>query len=100
MGDLTQKCLKDILDSIGGIESYSSSKRSFLEYKTNRMLRKAVERGLEIIGKVMTRILKIVPGIEITDKYKIIGMRNTVAHGYDIVEDEVVWVLFRVTYPF
>ena len=91
MDDLIQKCLLDILESINGIDSYLGGKRDFLEYQKNRMLRKAVERELEIIGEAMTRILRSSPDIEITDKHKIIGMRNAVAHGYDKVEDEVVW---------
>jgi len=91
MDDLTRKCLLDILDSIEGIESYLGEKRDFLTYKNSRIQRKAVERELEIIGEAMTRILKTDPEIAISDKRKIIGMRNTVAHGYDTVEDEVVW---------
>lgn len=91
MDDLTRKCLHDILDSIAGIESYLGEKRDFFDYKNSRILRKAVEREFEIIGEAMTRILRAEPNIPITDKHKIIGMRNTVAHGYDKVEDEVVW---------
>ena len=100
MDELTKKCLRDILESIAGIESYLGDKRNFSDYKSNRMLRKAVERELEIIGEAMNRILRIHPEIEISNKHKIIGMRNAVAHGYDRVEDEVVWGVVSRHLPF
>lgn len=54
------------------------------------MLRRAIEREFEIIGEAMTRI-KINPDIQITGKMQIINMRNRVIHGYDKIDDEIVW---------
>ncbi len=55
------------------------------------MLRRAVEREYEIIGEALTRIIKIAPEIRISSKRQIIGMRNRVIHGYDKIDDEIVW---------
>jgi uncharacterized protein with HEPN domain len=55
------------------------------------MLRRAVEREFEIIGEALYRIEKIDPDIEISGKRLIIGMRNRVIHGYDRIDDEIVW---------
>ena len=55
------------------------------------MLRRAVEREFEIIGEAMNRIEKIEPEIEISSKKQIINMRNRVIHGYDKIDDEIVW---------
>ncbi len=55
------------------------------------MLRRAVERELEIIGEAMSRILKIEPEISITNAKQIIAMRNRVIHGYDKIDDGIVW---------
>ena len=55
------------------------------------MLRRAVEREFEIIGEAMNRIDKCKPGINISNKSRIIGMRNRVIHGYDKIDDEIVW---------
>lgn len=55
------------------------------------MLRRAVERELEIIGEAMNRIDQMDPTIEIAGKKQIIGMRNRVIHGYDKIDDEIVW---------
>ena len=55
------------------------------------MLRRAVERELEIIGEALNRIDRINPALEISSKKKIISMRNRVIHGYDKIDDEIVW---------
>jgi uncharacterized protein with HEPN domain len=55
------------------------------------MLRRAVEREFEIIGEALNWIDKIDPCLEITGKKQIIGMRNRVIHGYDKIDDEIVW---------
>jgi uncharacterized protein with HEPN domain len=63
----------------------------FNVYKSDKMLRRAVERELEIIGEAMNRIDQMDPTIEIAGKKQIIGMRNRVIHGYDKIDDEIVW---------
>jgi uncharacterized protein with HEPN domain len=55
------------------------------------MLRRAVERELEIIGEAMYRINKIDPDVQISSKNQMIGMRNRVIHGYDKIDDEIIW---------
>ena len=55
------------------------------------MLRRAIERELEIIGEAINRIDQLDPTIEISAKRQIIGMRNRVIHGYDRIDDEIVW---------
>ena len=53
----------------------------------------AVERQIEFIGEALNRIKAIDFAIlEGVDNWReIIGFRNVIAHGYDIVEDEIVW---------
>jgi uncharacterized protein with HEPN domain len=55
------------------------------------MLRRSVERELEIIGEAVSKIEKIDPTIEIDGKRQIIGLRNRVIHNYDAVDNEIVW---------
>ena len=45
-----QKYLYDIQQSISSIEEYLGEKRDFFAYEQNKLLRRAVERELEIIG--------------------------------------------------
>ncbi len=85
------KYLHDMLESINSINSYLGETRIFEEYKSNKMLRRAVEREFGIIGEAMTKIIQINPSISLSAKSQIKGMRNRVIHGYDKVDDEIVW---------
>ena len=55
------------------------------------MLRRAVEREFEIIGEAMSRLDKLATDIQISSKSQIISMRNRVIHGYDKIDDGIVW---------
>ena len=87
------KYLTDILLSIESIESYLGSERNFFQYQENKMLRRAVERELEIIGEAMNKAIKLEPSLEIPEARRIIGLRNRVIHGYDSVDDVLVWAV-------
>lgn len=39
----------------------------------------------------MGRIEKIFPDIQISSKRQIISMRNRVIHGYDKIDNEIIW---------
>lgn len=58
---------------------------------SNKMLRRAVEREFEIIGEAMSKIDKFRPDIDISSKRQIISMRNRVIHGYDKIDNEIIW---------
>ncbi|CAN1566813.1 COG2361 Uncharacterized conserved protein [Spirosomataceae bacterium] len=57
------------------------------------MLKRAIERNLEIAGEAMSRILKEDPEIAISNAKRIIGLRNQIIHGYDSVSDENIWAI-------
>jgi len=86
-----KKYLFDIQESIESIEYYLGNKRDFKIYSTDKMLRRAIEREFEIIGEAMKRIENLDPTINISSKKKIINMRNRVIHGYDKIDDELIW---------
>ena len=86
-----KKFLFDIHESIASIEQYLGDKRDFNVYMTDKMLRRAVEREFEIIGEAMNRIEKLDPTINISSKRQIISMRNRVIHGYDKIDNEIIW---------
>jgi uncharacterized protein with HEPN domain len=86
-----KKYLYDIQESIDSIEKYLGVKRDFKVYMADKMLRRAVERELEIIGEAMSRIDKLDSTIDISGKRLIISMRNRVIHGYDKIDDEIIW---------
>lgn len=86
-----KKYLFDIQESIDSIQKYLGDKRDFKVYMSNKMLRRDVEREFEIIGEAMSRIDKLDSNIEISSKRQIISMRNRVIHGYDKIDNEIIW---------
>jgi uncharacterized protein with HEPN domain len=85
------KYLLDIKGSIDSIYEYLGDKQDFNEYKANKLLRRGIERELEIIGEATSRILKIDNSIDISDSRRIVDLRSWVIHGYDNVDDVIIW---------
>ncbi len=86
-----KKFLFDIKTSIDSIYEYLGNERNFLEYQNNKLLRRGIEREIEIIGEATNRILKIDPEFSLSNARLIVDTRNWVIHGYDKVDDVVVW---------
>lgn len=92
---MTDRIPKLLLDALGAIDSA----REFVDgvsqaaYCTDKMRRSAVERQLEILGEACTRISKLEPSLSetITHLKLAIGLRNRIIHGYDSVDDEIVY---------
>ena len=86
-----KKYLFDIQESIDSIEKYLGDKRDFKVYVADKMLRRAVEREFVIIGEAMSRMEKLDSTLNISSKRQIISMRNRVIHGYDKIDNEIIW---------
>lgn len=94
MDERILKWLYDIHFALEEIESFfENTEKDFFEYRKNTMLKRAVERDLEIIGEAVNRILKRDPNFEklISNAKAIIGLRNQVIHAYDNISDENIW---------
>lgn len=57
------------------------------------MLRSAVERQLEILGEATARLDRIDPDVagRLPALRLAIGLRHRIIHGYDAVDDEIVY---------
>lgn len=86
-----KKHLYDVDISIKSIFEYIGEKRDFVEYSNNKILRRAVEREIEIIGEASNRALKQNPDLQIENARRIVDARNWVIHGYDKVDDVIIW---------
>ena len=93
------KCLYDINESINSINQYLGDNRDFKLYQSNKILRRAVEREIEIIGEAVSSILKIDPEIKIEYAKNIIATKNIVIHNYDKVDDVVIWGIVSIYLP-
>jgi uncharacterized protein with HEPN domain len=86
------KTLFDILQAIDELESFRAGvlKEDFLK---TRSLQLIFEREFEIIGEALNRLLRSDEDCfcSIRDAHKIVGLRNVLAHGYDIIDYEILW---------
>lgn len=83
--DLTLAC-EEILSFVEG--------KDFANFEKDRILQLALEREFEIIGEALARLERIDQEqlqIKIPEYVKIIGFRNLVAHGYDVIDDAALW---------
>lgn len=61
----------------------------------------AIERLLAIIGEALNRAIQSDKSLNksIPDAPIIIGMRNRIIHGYDVIRDDVIWDAARNDIP-
>jgi uncharacterized protein with HEPN domain len=93
---MTDKVPKLLFDALGAI----ASSREFVagcsidQYMGDKMRRSAVERQLEILGEACSRLARIDPTvIDLVPNLKLaIDLRNRIIHGYDAVDDEIVYL--------
>ena len=89
------KFLYDIQTSIQSIKDFTIDIESFQDFDENKLIRRAVERELEIIGEAIYRLLKINDSIQITNARKIVNLRNWVIHSYDNVDPVIIWAILH-----
>jgi uncharacterized protein with HEPN domain len=88
----TKTWLYDILKAIEEIDLFfPEGEKYFEDYKKDLKTRRAVERNLEIIGEATNRIIIRNPDFTMANARKIIGLRNRIIHGYDVISDELIW---------
>ena len=70
-------------------------------YSGSELVKAAVERKFAVIGEALVRLREDYPEVlnRIPDAQKIIGFRNVLVHGYDIIEDATVWSAIEDNLP-
>lgn len=92
MNEKVLKYLYDIKLAIDEIDSYFLNReKRYDDYIKDTLLKRAIERDLEIIGEAINRILIVEPEFPIQNARKIVGLRNQIIHAYDNVSDENIW---------
>ena len=71
-----KKYFFDIKTSIDSINEYLGESRDFFAYQKNKLLRRGIEREIEILGEAMSKILNLDPDIQIVNARKIVDTRN------------------------
>jgi uncharacterized protein with HEPN domain len=92
MDDSVKKHMEDILIACEEIEVFFETlPKKYDEFVGNLLLRRAVERNIEIIGEAMNRVLKADSTVLITNARKIVDTRNYIIHGYDTLAVDILW---------
>jgi uncharacterized protein with HEPN domain len=96
MKDEVRTHLFDILEAGRAVRGFVDGK-SFNDYVVDELLRSAVERKFEIMGEALNRMRRDAPQIleKIPNHRDIISFRNILAHGYDSVDDQIVWGIIQ-----
>jgi uncharacterized protein with HEPN domain len=92
MRDETRGHLHDALMAAQFIKQHTD-RRSVADYEADELFRSAIERKFEILGEALVRIRRDEPAVlERIDGYRsIISFRNILVHGYDVIDNHIVW---------
>ena len=92
MTNEAKKRLLDVLNACEAIAEFVSGK-DFAAYEADRLLRSGVERQFEIIGEALNQAggAEASLATQIPDFHRIVGLRNRLIHGYDNVDNEILW---------
>ena len=94
-----QLCFTEILDSIVAIDGFLTG-IDLSRYRTDLLVRSAVERQLQILTEVAFRLgddaERLCPTV---DWRGIRGLGNVLRHAYDIVDDALIWQIVKTRLP-
>ena len=92
MKDEVRAHLHDIVQAATAMKTFLAGS-TFEHYTTDEQLRSAVERKFEIMGEALNRIHRDEPAVlqHIRDHRDVISFRNILIHGYDVIDDRIVW---------
>jgi uncharacterized protein with HEPN domain len=91
----TEKLLTDLQLAVSEIAGFTHNK-ALEDDMEDRLLQLALEREFEIIGEALNRLERIDEdqlSHHIPEYRRIIGFRNIIAHGYDVIDDATLWDL-------
>ncbi len=95
MGEkLVKEYLKDILLIITELEQIKKDAKTSKGFSKGIYYKRTSERNFLIIGELIKKITTLSPEIviKIRNRESIIGLRNFLAHAYDTVDYEQMWL--------
>ncbi|HEY9663222.1 MAG TPA: HepT-like ribonuclease domain-containing protein [Allocoleopsis sp.] len=91
--------LWDMMQAIREIQEFTAS-LSYEDYLESRLVQRGVERNFEILGEAARRLSDDFrtthSGI---DWRRIIGLRNILAHQYELIRQEILWDIVTSLLP-
>jgi uncharacterized protein with HEPN domain len=94
------KLVNDVLDAAEFILRHTDG-RTLEDYCADHVLCAAVERQFITIGEAIRRLASLDPQVAaaIGEYPQIIAFRNIIVHGYDSIEDAIVWGIIQNEVP-
>jgi uncharacterized protein with HEPN domain len=96
----TAGALEEILEAAGFIAADTAGMTA-KEFADDRRTRQLVERNFEIIGEAVNRLIRHAPAVvnRITAYRQIVGLRNALIHGYDLIDYPTLWRTVQDSLP-
>lgn len=96
----SSKLLLDIRQALDDIGDFSRG-LDLEAYLRDAKCRAAVERKFEVMGEACTRLRDRFPDVfeQVPDARQMISFRNRLIHGYDSVDDAIVWDIIMRKLP-
>lgn len=91
--------LYDILTEIEDIQLFIRPGMTYRQFVTDRLVRKGVEKSIEMIGEAVNKLLRRVPDIPISHARRIVQTRNKLSHEYYKVDYGIVWLIIERDLP-
>lgn len=90
----SRKLLVDMREAADEIAAFTLNK-SLGDYLADKLLRRGMERGFEIIGEALSQLSKYDSTLasRITEHRKIISFRNVLIHGYSQISHYRTWAI-------
>lgn len=100
MDEKVLKYLEDVRLACEDIDQFFADyPNRFDVFANDRLMIRAVERSVEIMGEAINRILKRDPNFNLPNARAIVQTRNRVIHSYEKVENEFLWGLVKRHIP-
>jgi uncharacterized protein with HEPN domain len=92
--------LWDVREAAAAIRRFAAG-RDFDAYEADLMFRSAVERQFEIVGEALNQLSRAEPQLaaRIPGLREVVNFRNALIHGYNRIEDKVVWQAIEKDLP-
>jgi uncharacterized protein with HEPN domain len=91
--------IRDMLETIDELE-HATTGKTFEDFQRDWLLRKAAERGVEIISEASRHLPEDLKARHPYQRWRhVAGIGNVLQHEYHRVEDRIVWSVIRDELP-
>jgi uncharacterized protein with HEPN domain len=96
----SRKLLADALEAAAAIEEFAKG-RNWPDMERDKLLRSGIYWQFVVIGEALSQLRKIDEASfnRITECWRIVGFRNQIIHGYQVIQDNVTWQIVQDKLP-